>query len=173
MRVYIAVKCKSSMPGMRRLAAYMWARGIELGYARSGRNMAESTYVSLTWAKWVDNPKWRGHPKNKEYIDLEWASLERVKTRVSREFYRLAAENQMDNVLIIQVANDAVTMDRRAFARAVYRVAQRTGGRIYVPVQKKILDAGQYYEENRELIESEFSMDFEPPITQAAEDKVE
>jgi hypothetical protein len=153
------MRSRDVVPRMTELVSYMWAPRVAFSYARTGTDMHDSTDVAIKWDKWLDNPDWRGQPKGTEHISFEWNCFDRVRSEVSEEFCRLCRASRAESVLTIEMADDAVAMDRRAFVRAVYVIAERAQGCIYSPDDQRVLDASEYYRANRELIEKAFSAD--------------
>lgn len=154
MITYIGFKEKTMLPSMEELVYYIWARDINFSFFKTGRDICDSTEISLSWDKWLDNAEWSGNEKSKEYINFTLYPLCNIKNAVTNEFYDFCMLSNFSNVLEVEINDNAIMMDKRAFARAIYYISKNCNG--YIQWQNSVIDVDHYFSLNEVLIKTAF-----------------
>lgn len=107
MDIFIKVKDKNCLPTVDELIEVMWKKGVNISRVGGQDSLRNGTSLSLSWDKWLDDERWKGHSKFKEYIYFEIESLNNE--------YKLS----------IEVDERACFVDIRAVYKAVEFLAGR------------------------------------------------
>ncbi|WP_054950343.1 hypothetical protein [Numidum massiliense] len=138
------------------LAYYIWDDGISLSYFKSDVDVNDSDEISLSWDKWIDNPEWDSSDKFKEHIYIERMSPSNITVPKLRNKATLLT---IENIYLIEVAEDAVIMDIRAYKRLVYYLSKELDGIVYLPSEDRLLNCTDYYQVNKSIINLAFTRD--------------
>jgi hypothetical protein len=85
----------------------MWEKALSVSHAF---DLQENNSLMLSWDKWIDDKRWsNGIPKSFEHINFEFQNKKLIK---------------------IDVDDDALLVDKRAFYRSAILIAERTNGTI-------------------------------------------
>ncbi|UTR14126.1 hypothetical protein MM221_16315 [Salipaludibacillus sp. LMS25] len=107
MKIFIKIKDKNCLPKVDELVEIMWQKGVNLSRVGEQDSLTNGTSLSLSWDKWLDDERWKGHSKFKEYIYFEIEST------------------SSEHKLSIEVDDDACFVDIRAIYKAVEYIAER------------------------------------------------
>lgn len=113
MKIHVMIGNRENIPEVKELVSTMWENNINFSKAGDAPQLKNCTTLSICWDKWVDDKRWSNHPKFKEYI-----------------YFDLLGELDKQELIIIEIADDAVFVDRRAFLKAAYFIAKKTNGKI-------------------------------------------
>lgn len=138
MKLIIRFNDKKYLPKIDDLVYYMWNKNINFSKAGNSTKLATITSLSLCWDKWVDDIRFNTHPKFKEYIYFEQLS-----------------KSKNPPTLSIEVDNDALFIDKRAFYRAGLIIAQKTQGEISFD-QQKWMKPNEFFSTYNEIIKFSF-----------------
>lgn len=107
MKIFLKVIDKKCLPKVDELVEIMWHKGVNLSRVGEEDILIKGTSLSLSWDKWLDDERWKGHSKFKEYIyfEIEYTNSEQK--------------------LSIEVDENACFVDIRAVHRAVEFIAER------------------------------------------------
>jgi|GEM_PF-2100627 len=107
MKILIKIEDKKCLPTVDELVEIMWQKGINLSRVGEQDSLTNGTSLSLSWDKWLDDERWKRHPKFKEYIYFEIESTHN------------------EQKLSIEVDGSACFVDMRAVYKAVEFIAER------------------------------------------------
>ncbi|MBQ4900935.1 hypothetical protein KB559_19025 [Paenibacillus sp. Marseille-P2973] len=107
MKLFLKVKDKNCLPEADELVAIMWKRGVNISRVGRQDSLIIGTSLTLSWDKWLDDERWRGHPKCKEYLYFEIETINN------------------EQQLSIEIDEDACFVDFRAMYKAVEFIAER------------------------------------------------
>ena len=160
---YIGIKDKMKLPKFWDLVYYMWDKELSISYVKVGEEIWDCKGISVSWDKWIDNPKWSGSYKTVEHIDIDIYNVldKEIESRVSKNIYHLINKNNNNYIVCIDISDNAVTMDRRAFLRATYMIAKKCSGIIYDEERNKLLSYEEFYNINKFIIEKTFDKSVE------------
>lgn len=114
MKVYILVNNRKNLPEFDELVAAMWERGISFSRLGDSASFKKCTVAELSWDKWISDSRWSGKGKPHEFIEF----------RLPKKI------NNYANSISIEVADDALPVDKRAFHKAALYIAERADGKI-------------------------------------------
>lgn len=158
---YIGINNKITLPKFWDLVNFMWQKGLSISYVKVGDEFSDCNSVNISWDKWVDNPNWGGKAKSVEHIDIDIYAKDEKMNLISEKLFKLFNIDDINYIVCIETSDDAVTMDRRAFNRAIYFIAQNCAGSIFDNNQNKLINSEEYYNTNRFIIEKPFDMSVE------------
>jgi hypothetical protein len=110
--IYVLISDLGDLPNIDQLIEHMWERGHNFSRVGNSISFRNSAPICLSWDKWLDDPRWAGNLKSKEYIYVE---LSTNKKSVSIE---------------LEDYENAVLVDKRAFHNAALYIAEQTKGMI-------------------------------------------
>ena len=113
MKLFVIIQQRKRLPEINTLVETMWAPCISFSKAGNAKHFKHCTSLALCWDKWIDDDKWNSHPKSKEYI-----------------YFHIPKVVNKYSPLSIEIANDALDVDRRAFYLAAYCIAKTSDGMI-------------------------------------------
>lgn len=116
MRTYIIVKGRKALPKTFELAAVMWKEGISLSRCGDAYEFKNCTTLALSWDKWIDDEKWSGKNKSSQLIYFELPKK---------------IEDYSDKITI-EMDDNAVLVDKRAFYKAAIYIAEMSEGKISI-----------------------------------------
>ncbi|SDN05868.1 hypothetical protein SAMN04487897_101935 [Paenibacillus sp. yr247] len=107
MQLFISIKNANTLPSRDEIKKAMWEKALSVSHAL---DLQEFNSLTLSWDKWIDDKRWSdGIPKSFEHINFEF---------------------QNKRLIIIDVDEDALFVDKRAFYRSAILIAERTNGTI-------------------------------------------
>lgn len=104
------------IPLLDELTEVMWKKGVNVSRMGTYQHLLEGEEICLSWDKWLDDKRWSGHPKFKEYI---YFTLKRN-------------EDDLTGEIVIEVDDDATCTDKRAFYVASHHIAVKCDGLIFL-----------------------------------------
>lgn len=107
MKIFIKIKDKNCLPKVDELVEIIWQKGVNISRVGKQDSLINGTSLSLSWDKWLDDERWKGHSKFKEYI-----------------YFEIESTNN-EQKLSIEVDDDACFIDLRAVYKAVEFIAER------------------------------------------------
>jgi hypothetical protein len=107
MKIFLKIKDENCLPKVDELVEIMWKKGVNLSRVGERDSLINGTSLSLSWDKWLDDERWKGHSKFKEYI-----------------YFEIESTNS-ERKLSIEVDEDACFVDIRAVYKAVEFIAER------------------------------------------------
>jgi hypothetical protein len=107
MKIFLKIKDKNCLPKVDELVGIMWQKGVNLSRVGEQDSLIKGTSLSLSWDKWLDDERWKGHSKFKEYI-----------------YFEIESTNN-EQKLSIEVDEDACFVDIRAVYKAVEFIVER------------------------------------------------
>lgn len=116
MKVFIKYRENNPLPDIEDLVKIMWNEGISFSKVADDVRFKNCTTLSLAWDKWLDDKRWVSHPKFKEYIyfDIE---------RKDPLFF---------NKISLEIDDNAIEVDKRAFYKAVIYISEKVQGEISI-----------------------------------------
>lgn len=84
----------------------MWAGGRNISHAF---DLKEFNSLMLSWDKWIDDERWKGNAKSFEHINFEIIDK---------------------NIVFIDIKDDALFIDKRAFYIGAIYICEKTNGKI-------------------------------------------
>jgi hypothetical protein len=139
MKLLIKYKKNNSLPDIADLLRIMWKEDISVSKAADAVSFKDCTTLSLAWDKWLNDKRWASHPKFKEYIYFDIIRKDPV----------------FSNKMILEIDNNAIEVDKRAFHKAVVYIAEKTHGEISVD-GAVWLDPKDYAETVKEYLKLSF-----------------
>jgi hypothetical protein len=107
MQLYINMKNIKSLPNRDDLKKVMWENASSISHAL---DLQDYNSLMLSWDKWIDDKRWsNGVLKSYEHINFELINKE---------------------LILIEIDNDALLVDKRAFYSSAMLIAERTNGTI-------------------------------------------
>lgn len=107
MKYFLKVNDKNRLPKVDELVDIMWKKGVHISRVGQQDSLIIGTSLTLSWDKWLDDERWRGHPKFKEYLYFEIESINN------------------EQLLSIEIDEDACFVDFRALYKAIEFIAER------------------------------------------------
>ncbi len=107
MKYFLKVNDKNCLPEVDELVEIMWKKGVDISRVGQQDSLINGTSLTLSWDKWLDDERWREHPKFKEYLYFEIES------------------NKNEQQLSIEIDEDACFVDFRALYKAIEFIAER------------------------------------------------
>ena len=121
MIAYVLIDTRDNLPSIDDLVEKMWKTGVSYSKASDSSEFKNCTTLSLSWDKWIDDERWLlPGLKSKEYIYFD-------------------LPEQADNYLspiALEIDDDALFIDKRAFYKALDYISRCTKGRISVDGQE-------------------------------------
>jgi hypothetical protein len=113
MKIFIKITNKNCLPEIDKLVETMWKDGVNLSRVGGADGFRNCTTLTLSWDKWLDDERWRGHSKFKEYIYFE------IKTLKSNK-----------HIISIEIDDDATLVDKRAVYLAAKLLSESSNNSI-------------------------------------------
>lgn len=110
-KLYVRIGNRNNLPSIVALIDFMWDEGINASRAGNSHKLSTCTRLALCWDKWVDEIRFKGHPRFKEYI----------------YFNHRYRRGEKSSQITIEVDDGALYVDQRAFFRAAFFLAMHTG----------------------------------------------
>lgn len=107
MQILIKLVDKNCLPNVDELVKVMWLKGVNFSRVGEKDSLINGTSLSLSWDKWLDDERWKGHSKFKEYIYFEIEST------------------YNNHILSVEVDDGACFVDKRAAFKAVELIVER------------------------------------------------
>ena len=159
---YIGISIKNNLPKLEELVWYMWEKNISFSYYKNGKDLVDSTEISVSWDKWLDNSKWSSNIKAKEHIYIEIYNRNDTDLKMNPNIFHMFENENVNNIISVEIeSDDVVTVDRRAFNRATYIIAKKCDGIIYDGQRNKLLGYEEFYNINKFIIEKAFDKSVE------------
>lgn len=114
MKKYIMVSTRKALPRTFELASIMWEKDISLSRSGDAIDLKNCTTLALSWDKWINDKRWSGKTKSSELIYFE------IPKKIDK----------FTNPITIEIADDAVLVDKRAFLKAAIYIAEKAYGKI-------------------------------------------
>lgn len=92
----------------------MWRKDINFSKIGNSVFFKKCTLLVLSWDKWLDDPRWNATSKWREYISFELPKI----------------ANDSGQLMTIEMDDEALLVDKRAFYKATIYIAQLTQGEI-------------------------------------------
>ncbi|OYD06722.1 hypothetical protein [Paludifilum halophilum] len=137
MKIFIQVKGELVLPTLEDLISQMWKKSVSTSKFCDAGNFAESTDVSLCWDKWIDDKRWKGHKKFKEYIEFSFP------------------RNTSEDKIVVEVEDDALLVDKRAALKGAMYLSKLNDGFIRLE-HASWMSPKQFHEHVRECIDLSF-----------------
>jgi len=115
MEVYIKIMKKNTLPKIETLNKVMWFENASISKVGNDEYLNNGEEVSLSWDKWINDPRWAQHCKSKEYIYFQLINSQ---------------------VMKIEVDDDALFVDKRAVYLATKLLAEKNNGEINIEGEK-------------------------------------
>lgn len=138
MRFFLKTTGKTCLPTADELVAKMWKDGVNVSRVGWQESLRESTGLTLSWDKWLDDKRWSGNSQSKEHIYFEVVTL-----------------NSNLHLVFVEVDEDACLVDIRAVHKAVIHIAERCCAKISID-QTTWIDVDEYRQEAKEYIQLSF-----------------
>lgn len=139
MKIFIKYNNNDCLPDIVDLVGVMWKENINFSKVADATSFSECTTLSLAWDKWLDDERWISHPKFKEYIYFD------LKRKHAAVFNKMSME----------IDDEAIEVDKRAFYKAVVYIAEITQGKISLD-GISWLDSKDYAENIKEYLKLSF-----------------
>ncbi len=108
MNLFIKVENIKALPSRSLMKEVMWEQANNISH---GFDLKEFDSLMLSWDKWLDDSRWSGLNKSFEHINFE----------ITKE-----------NEVVVDIADDALFVDKRAFFRGALLICEKTNGKISV-----------------------------------------
>jgi len=106
-QLFISLTNSNNLPSRDDIKKVMWEKALSISHAL---DLQEFNSLMLSWDKWIDDKRWSdGTPNSFEHINFEFQNKRLIK---------------------IDVDDDALLIDKRAFYRSAFIIAERTNGTI-------------------------------------------
>ena len=107
MQLFISIKNAITLPNRDEIIKAMWEKAFSVSHAL---DLKEFNSLMLSWDKWIDDTRWSdGIPKSFEHINFEFRN---------------------NKLIIVEVDDNALLVDKRALYRSAIFIAERTNGTI-------------------------------------------
>ena len=120
MKFFIKVDDSNCLPKADELVNIMWKKGVNISRIGQQDSLIIGTSLTLSWDKWLDDERWRGHSKFKEYLYFELESINN------------------EQRLSIETEEDACFVDFRALYKVIEFIAERCNSLISIDKGKWI-----------------------------------
>lgn len=137
MRVHIELENLKKLPQIHQLdlAKIMWEEGNNFSRMGNSCYINECTYLTLSWDKWLDDKRWESNSKSKEYIDFEYY--------------------EVDKELHVEIKDDSLILDKRAFHRAIVFIANSISAKVNLN-EEEWIDIKEYTTRNSYFLNMTF-----------------
>ena len=108
MNLFIKVDNINALPSRNEIQEVMWEQANNISHAF---DLKEFNSLMLSWNKWLDDNRWKKSNKSFEHINFE-----------------IIKENEV----VVDIADDALFVDKRAFYRGVLFICEKTNGKISI-----------------------------------------
>lgn len=116
MKIFIKYVENNSFPDIVDLVKIMWKEGISFSKVADDVSFKNCTTLSLAWDKWLDDKRWVLHPQFKEYIYFD----------IQRN------DSLFSNKILLEIDDNAIEVDKRAFYKAVIYISEKVQGEISI-----------------------------------------
>lgn len=113
MQLIVTFNNREILPEINELVAIMWKKDVNFSKVGNAASFKKCTSFTLSWDKWLDDKRWLGHNKFKEYIYFTFLDKEKNFKGIE-----------------VEVADDAILVDKRAFLKAAIYIAEKADGKI-------------------------------------------
>lgn len=141
MKFFLSFKNKSEIPNVEQMLKYMWESGNNFSKSGNWKGSDRHTTLALSWDKWLDDSRWSNHPKFKEYI---YFSLQNKRIN-------------LNYTISVEIDDDAVFVDKRAFFKAILLIAKSTKALIGIEKKTNLVSFNEFLTIANEYIEDSFS----------------
>lgn len=158
MKTIVFFSNRDNIPSMEKLATFIWSINVSYSYIKTGNDFYDSDDLAISWDKWIDNHEWSGHDKSSEYIGFNIV----ICKDCIKKFKLNLISKEIDSkyCMRIDIADDALLIDKRAYLRAIYLIAKSCNGYILEENSKSLLTSDEFYEKYRDIIEMPFTKEF-------------
>ena len=108
MNLFIKVDNINALPSRLEIQEVMWEQANNISHAF---DLKEFSSLMLSWNKWLDDNRWGNSNKSFEHINFEFIKEDEV---------------------VVDIADDALFVDKRAFYRAVLFICEKANGEISI-----------------------------------------
>lgn len=134
MKLYVNIPDRKTLPEIDKLIEFMWKKNVSISKAADAERLRDCTTLAICWDKWVDDNRWVNNCKFKEYI-----------------YFNIPKKIQLSNPIIVEIADDAVLVDKRAVYKAVLLIASCGDG--LISKDRTIwLSKNEFEEQNKKLL---------------------
>ncbi len=136
MKIFLNLTKRDNLPDVTDLTTYIWDNNKSISRAGDSIDFRKCTSLALAWDKWIDDTRWSCHPKFKEYI-----------------YFWFLHTSPNNSTLIIEIDDDAVFVDKRAYFRAIEYIAEQTNAKINLgnELDKQLEDYLYHHQTDKKL----------------------
>jgi hypothetical protein len=106
MELFIKVDNLELLPKRDEIKNVMWEQANNISHSL---DLSEFNSLMLSWDKWIDDSRWVNINKSKEHVNFEISNK---------------------NMIVIDIADDALFVDKRAFFKGALFICEKTKGMI-------------------------------------------
>lgn len=93
MKLLVKIININSIPKIKKLKEIMWPGSSSFSRVGRDHHLKKGVEIALAWDKWIDDPRWSGHIKSKEYLYFQFIK---------------------PDTFNIEIEDDAIFVDKRA-----------------------------------------------------------
>lgn len=108
---------KFKLPNYSKICSYIWSPNLSYSH------IAYQGFMSISLDKWIVDETWKNHKNSVDYIVIQMYKKEDMPDVIRNSLCQKFDRGDFPSFIVVSLNEDAVSVDIRAFYRAVYMLA--------------------------------------------------